>query len=214
MSRCGDVFQNNVTGERALVLRGSEDRGDAPAMVYLTLQPGGAVVGEHTHPTIVETFTLVKGRLEAKIAGRRMSLSPGDTIRAEPNVPHDWWNASATEEAHILIEIGGAPGTPPERGDRFEQMVSTLFGLANDGKVDKKGRPYPLQAVLIAREFADVVAFTHPPRWVQNAMIALLAPVATAMGYRAIYPRYLGPHTHTTPSPEILALVDQRRVAS
>ena len=51
MSRCGDVYENKVTGEYAVVLRGSEDRGDGPAVVYLTLKPGGAVVGEHVRPT-------------------------------------------------------------------------------------------------------------------------------------------------------------------
>ncbi len=204
MSRCGDVYENKVTGEHALVLRGSEDRGDGPAVVYLTLKPGGAVVGEHTHPTIVEKFTLVKGRLEAKIAGKSMTMTPGQSIVAQPTVPHDWWNASPSEDAHILIEINAAPGTPRDRGDRFEQMIGTMFGLANDGKVDKKGRPNPLQGVLIAQEFADVLAFTHPPAWVQKAMIALLSPVARAFGYKAIYLQYLGPHGHVTPSPEIL----------
>ena len=91
MSRCGDVYENKVTGEYAVVLRGSEDRGDGPAVVYLTLKPGGAVVGEHVHPTIVERFTLVKGQLEAKIGGKAMTLTPGHSITAEPMVPHDWW---------------------------------------------------------------------------------------------------------------------------
>ena len=189
MSRCGDVYENKVTGEYAVVLRGSEDRGDGPAVMYLTLKPGGAVVGEHVHPTIVERFTLVKGQLEAKSGGKAMTLTPGHSITAEPMVPHDWWNASTSEDAHIIIEVDAALGTPRDRGDRFEPMIGTMFGLASDGKVDPKGRPHLLQAILIGGEFSDVVVFTSPPPWVQRVMIALLSPLARALGYQAIYPR-------------------------
>ena len=30
MSRCGDVYENKVTGEYVVVLRGTEDRGTGP----------------------------------------------------------------------------------------------------------------------------------------------------------------------------------------
>lgn len=79
-----------------------------------------------------------------------------------------------------------------------------LFGLANDGKVDRKGRPYPLQAALIAREFSDVVVFTSPPAAVQRVLIGLLAPIASRLGYSAIYPDYCKPHAHIEPDPEVL----------
>jgi hypothetical protein len=32
MSRCGDVYENKVTGEYAVILRATEDRGWAPAL--------------------------------------------------------------------------------------------------------------------------------------------------------------------------------------
>lgn len=207
VSRCGDVYENKVTGEHVLILRGSQDRGDGPAIAYLTLQPGGAVLGEHTHPALVERFTVIKGRLDARIGGKDMALSSGQSITAPAGVAHDWWNASPDQEAHILVEVDVAPGASHDGGDRFEMMIGTMFGLANDGKVDRKGRPNPLQAVLVLREFADVIAFTQPPRWVQSAMIAVLAPVGSLLGYRAIYPEYLRPHSRETPTPEQLALV-------
>ena len=207
MSRCGDVYENKVTGEYAVVLRGSEDRSDGPAVVYLTLKPGGAVVGEHVHPTIVERFTLVKGHPEAKISGKAMTLTPGHSITAEPMVPHDQWNAGASKKrltAVFMIEVDAALGTPRDRGDRFRADDRNNVELANDGKVDPKGRPHLLQAILIGGEFSDVVVFTSPPPWVQRVMIALLSPLARALGYQAIYPRYLGPHGHVEPDPAML----------
>jgi hypothetical protein len=33
MPRCGDVYENKVTGEYAVILRGTEDRGQGPGIV-------------------------------------------------------------------------------------------------------------------------------------------------------------------------------------
>lgn len=76
-------------------------------------------------------------------------------------------------------------------GARFEAMIKNLYGLAQDGKTNKKGMPNLLQAALFAREFEDVLRFTKPPRPVQNALFAALAPVARILGYRGSYPKCL-----------------------
>jgi hypothetical protein len=34
MSRCGDVYENRVTDEYAVILRGTEDRGDGPGIAH------------------------------------------------------------------------------------------------------------------------------------------------------------------------------------
>ncbi len=70
-SRCGDIYENRVTGEYAVVLRGSEDRGDGPGIAHLTARPGSGVVGEHFHPFMIETFTVLKGTLDAQNRGQR-----------------------------------------------------------------------------------------------------------------------------------------------
>ncbi|MER8839114.1 cupin domain-containing protein [Mesorhizobium sp. M0684] len=163
MSRCGDVYENKVTGEYAVILRGTEDRGQGPGIAHLTARPGAAVVGEHFHPNLTERFTVLRGRLDACIAGKTLSLEPGQSATVEAGVAHDWWNSSKTEEAHVLVEVDRAPGADNVDPNRFELLIGMLFGLANAGKVDRKGRPSPLQAAVIAREFADVIVFTHPP---------------------------------------------------
>src|SRR5262249_43417154 len=128
---------------------------------------------------------------------------PGESATAAARVPHDWWNASG-DDVHVLVEVAPAPDSEHVDANRFEMMIGTLFGLANDGKVDRKGRPYPLQAALILREFADIVVFTSPPPAVQRVLFGVLAPIATALGYKALEPRYLRPHGHVTPDPEAM----------
>jgi hypothetical protein len=49
---------------------------------------------------------------------------------------HDRWNAGE-EEAQVVVEVNP--------GRRFGIMVTTLFGLANDGKRNAKGLPGPTQ---------------------------------------------------------------------
>jgi mannose-6-phosphate isomerase-like protein (cupin superfamily) len=205
MSRFGDVYENKVTREYAVVLRGTDDRGDGPMTVHLTARPGAAVVGEHVHPSLRERFTVVSGRLEAKVAGTLHRLGPGQSTVIEPGVAHDWWNPSVSEDAHVFVELEDGPGAAEGNLGRFELMIATLFGLANDGKVDRKGRPSPLQAVVLAQEFADVIVFTRPPRAVQRVVVALLAPVARLLGYKATYAAYSKPHGHVAPDAEILA---------
>ena len=204
MSRCGDIYENRVTGEYAVILRGSEDRGDGPGIAHLTAHPGAAVVGEHFHPFMSERFTVLKGTLDARIAGRTMALTAGQAASVPPGVAHDWWNSSRTEEAHVLVEVDSAPGADID-ANRFEMLIGMLFGLANDGKVDGKGRPGPLQGAVIAREFADIVVFTNPPPAVQKIALGILAPLGKLLGYQAIIPRYIKPHGHITPPPEMLA---------
>ena len=44
MARYGDLYVNNVTGERAVVLRGDEDAPGEPMLVHLHVYPDGGGV--------------------------------------------------------------------------------------------------------------------------------------------------------------------------
>ncbi len=182
MFRRGEVYDNPVTGERVVIRLGTQETGGERLVADVYVRPGGAVVGEHIHPSIDETFTILKGRVGIAIDGRRTIAEPGQTLHAPRGTAHDWWNAG-DEEAHILVEI-----TPAAR---FELMIRNLFCLAQDGKTDKKGKPKLLQLALIAREFDDVVRLTRPPRLLQKVLFAILAPIARLKGYRGSYPHYV-----------------------
>jgi mannose-6-phosphate isomerase-like protein (cupin superfamily) len=201
----GDVIENTVTGERAIVLVGSADSPDGNVICFMGVRPGGRVVGEHVHPSLTERFRVVSGRLGVRVDGLDTELGPGEEVTVRPGMVHDWWNAG-DEEAQVVVEINP--------GRRFEIMISTLFGLANDGLTNDKGMPHFLQAAVIADEFADVVQFLRPPLFIQRALFALLAPIGRALGYRPYYERYMRPHGRVEVVPELLALVDQRPVAA
>ena len=182
MSKAGDVFENPVTGERAVVRVGTEESIDGWMVNDLYVRPGGAVAGEHIHPTIVERFTVRRGQISFRIDGRESIAAVGQLVTVPAGVPHAWWNAG-DEEAHVLVEVLDPPG-------RFGQMIVDLFGLAQDGKTNDKGMPNLLQTALFSLEYEDVLYFTSPPRWVQKILFTLIAPVARLLGYRGTYPEY------------------------
>lgn len=182
MSRAGDVVENPVTGERAVVRVGTEESGGDLLVAELFVSPGGAVAGEHVHPVIEEWFTVLDGRVGFRLDGRESVAEIGQLLHVPPGVAHYWWNAGE-EEAHVVVEVSP--------GDRFEEVIQNLFGLAQDGRTDDKGMPNLLQAALFAREFEDVLYFTRPPRPMQKVLFAALAPVARLLGYRGSYPEYL-----------------------
>ncbi len=172
-------------------------------MSDLRVRPNGAVVGEHVHPSIDERFTVVSGKIGYRLDGKEGVASGGDVLDIPKGVVHDWWNAGDTE-AHVIVEI--------MPGDRFELMISTLFGLAQDGKTDSKGMPNPLQMSLIATEFADIVQFMSPPLAIQKTLFAVLAPIARWRGYQATYDQYINQTPETVeldPLPEHLQYLDK-----
>ena len=205
MSKRGDVIENPVTGEYVVVRVGTEETDGELLVIDCFVRPGGAVTGEHVHPTMDERFTVVRGRVGFRIDGREMIAEAGQKLHAPAGVAHDWWNADDTE-AQIQVEIRPAA--------RFVEMAVNLYGLAQDGKTNAKGIPSFLQLVALAKEFEDVIYFTHPPRIVQRLLFSLLAPVARLLGYRGSDPKYLRRQRTTVPVEPWPGPVQQPEVAA
>jgi quercetin dioxygenase-like cupin family protein len=182
MVKAGEVYVNPVTGERAVIRIGTDETGGDRLVVDLYIQPGGAVMGEHWHPAMEERFTMLRGRVGFRLAGRVAIAEPGVELVASAGTHHDWWNVGH-EEALVRVEVRPAI--------RFEAMIRNAFGLAQDGKVNKRGMPHLLQLALFAREFDDTIQLTRPPRIVQRMLFGVLTPFARLMGYRGSYPEYL-----------------------
>ena len=173
----GEIWENPVTGERATILELPWKNPEGRATAELTALVGARVIGEHRHPALVERFTVLEGALTVKLAGQTTVLREGKTAVVEPGAWHDWWNASDRQDARVRVEV-----TP---GERFAHMIETLFGLARLGHTNSKGMPHPLQLVLFAQEFSDVIQFRSPPLAVQRTLFGVLTPIAHWRGYRS-----------------------------
>jgi len=175
----GEVWENPVTLERAVLVAVPWLDRRGRAVADLTALPDARVVGEHLHPALHERFTVREGELTMLRDGQQSVLRTGEQVDIEPGVWHDWWNESDVD-AIVRVEI-----TP---GQRFTHMIETFFGLAREGHVNKRGMPHPLQLALTAMEFSDILVFRKPPAAVQRVLFGALAPIARRRGYRATYP--------------------------
>jgi hypothetical protein len=71
-------------------------------------------------------------------------LDTGAQAEVPPHTLHDWWQVG-DQDARVMVEVNP--------GDRFVEMVGTMFGLARDGKVNERGIPHLLQLAVTARAY-------------------------------------------------------------
>jgi quercetin dioxygenase-like cupin family protein len=181
MARSGDVLRHPVTGERVVWRKVAADTNGELLQGDLFVQPGGFVAAEHVHPHQEERFEALAGRLRLRIDGTERALQPGEAAVVPPGRPHVWWNAGE-EEAHVMVEFRPAL--------RSEMFFETFFGLAADGKANRKGLPNPLQLAVLIREFKDEIHLAKPSLATQRALFGSLAVVGRLLGYKGWYPRY------------------------
>ena len=105
----GEVWENPVTGECALLLELPWQNTEGRVVAELTALPGARVVGEHLHPALHERFSVRGGNLTVVRNGQRSVLQAGESAHIEPGVWHDWWN-EAEVDAVVRVEV-----TPGER---------------------------------------------------------------------------------------------------
>src|SRR4029079_14700872 len=159
MIRAGDSIVNPVTGERLVFELTSRDTGGAYTLFDTFVEPGGAVASEHVHPYQTEIFTVIEGRLGVKRGREKLELGAGEVAMIDPGTPHKFWNAG-DETLRFRAEVRPAL--------EFESLIETMFGLAADGKTNKKGMPTPLRLAVVANHPFDVVLLPIVPQTLQK----------------------------------------------
>ena len=190
------VFENPVTGERVVVLTDARRHPEQVLVSHLFIRPGGRVAAAHVHPTVDERFLVLSGQVGFLIGDRKRTLGAGEGASVPARVVHDGWQVG-DDEAEVLVEV--VPGV------RFAEMVGSMFGLARDGKVNKKGLPDPLQLAVMGHEYGDVIRFTKPPPLVQKLTIPPMAALGRKRGRKPMYPEYLEAGPTAAPDPAALA---------
>jgi hypothetical protein len=165
---------------------------------HLYIAPGGRVSVAHRHPNARERFHVLAGQVGFRIGTTERTLGPGDSAEVPIETVHDWWQVGE-EEAGVLVEV--------DPGDRFVEMIGTFFGLARDGKVDRKGLPHLPQLAVTAAAYRDTMIPEKPPAAVQKLIFAVFGPIGRAMGRKPTYPEYLETDVVVEPDPAALALV-------
>lgn len=178
MITTGQTLVNAVTGETLVFRTTSADTDGAAVVVEAFVEPNGAVAAAHVHPAQEECFEVLAGELEFKVGKQTFTAGPGERILVPAGTPHRFRNVG-DETAHFVCEVSPALG--------FEQLIETMFGLAADGKVNRKGMPNPLRLAVIARHHFGDVRLPFPPAWIQRLGLMLGAPLGRLVGYRPTY---------------------------
>ena len=178
MIQAGDVIENPVTGERLVFRKTSRETNGEAVELETFVKPDGFVAAAHVHPHQEERFHILRGTLGFRLGREKIVAGPGQRVTVPAGTAHKFWNAG-DDEAHFVCEVRPAL--------QFEQLIETMFGLAADGKTNRKGMPNPLRLAVIARHHFDDVRLPFPPAWTQRMGLALGAPVGRVLGYQATY---------------------------
>ena len=178
MIHAGDTIENPVTGERIVFHKTSRETGGEAVEIEVYVRPGGVVAAGHVHPFQSERFEVISGRIGMKLGRRKLEAGPNDIVVVEPGTPHKFWNAGE-DELHFVAVVKPAL--------QFERLLETMFGLAVDGKTNRKGMPNPLRLAVIAKAHFDVVRLPFPPAPLQRLGLAVGAPLGRLAGYEPTY---------------------------
>lgn len=158
---------NPIFKDTATFSKRSAETGGKYCECEVTLLPGGKNV-PHIHKKYSETFTALQGDLGVKAGGKTIILQPGENFTVSIGFVHHFLNPG---KESIRFKIIIAPGF-----EGFDRMLRILYGLARDGKTDKKGFPKSLSQLALIGEFGDTSG---------AGMLVLLAPLLKLLASRA-----------------------------
>jgi quercetin dioxygenase-like cupin family protein len=175
-------ISNPVIGQDILFLQTAKDTDGFLLEMESTYNALSQEPPQHYHPYQEEDFTVLSGEISVRIDGKVKVLKAGETLHIEKNKPHSMWN-NTNSKTTVNWKVCPAMST--------EYLLETGMGLANDGKISKKGMPGILQVALLASRFSSVYRLVKPPLIIQKIVFTLLMPFAYLFGYRATYDKYL-----------------------
>ncbi|MGH3023905.1 MAG: cupin domain-containing protein [Gaiellaceae bacterium] len=176
--RSGDTIENPVTGETIRFLRAAADTDGELVEIEATVQPGGGVAAAHVHPYQSERFEILEGTLEFRQGRRKTTATAGDVVTVEAGTVHSFRNVGDSP-ATFVCEVRPAL--------QFERFIETMFGLAADGKTNRKGMPSPLRLAVIANAHFNDLRLPYVPAFAQKAALAAGAAVGRLAGFEPTY---------------------------
>lgn len=181
MARSGEVLEHPVTGERLAWRQVARDTDGKLLVGDMFARPGARPAAKHVHPSQEERFKVIRGTIRLQVGDEETILGPGQRASVPRGRAHTWSNMG-DDEAQIRVEV--------EPALRTEMFFETFFGLAKDGKTNRKGLPNLLSLAVIMREYEEEMRLAQLPAGMQRALFGPLAMLGRRLGYRGWYPEY------------------------
>ena len=126
------ILENPIFKDKAVIIKTSRETGGAYSLGELEVAPGGGN-GLHKHSAFTETFTAVKGKLGVTYGKKKLFLNPGESLTIPLKTPHYFFNEGPEK---IICQVKLQPGH-----EGFEKGIAIAYGLAADGRTNRKGIP-------------------------------------------------------------------------
>jgi quercetin dioxygenase-like cupin family protein len=160
---------NPVIHDEVTFKKTAMETGGASTELEIRLKPGGKN-DLHYHLTYSEVFTALDGDLGVRHAGKQTTLlKPGESIRVEPGEVHAFYNPGNSD---IRFKVELLPGH-----EGFEKSLRILYGLANDGLVNKKSIPKNLYHIAVIAKLSEMRS--------ANLLLRLMSPLFDYLGKKA-----------------------------
>ncbi len=194
MIRKGFTIESPLTGSRTIVLESDQETNGMGWLLEIHCPPRSMPdIGEHIHTDWTETFEIISGTAFYKLNGKRKKAQAGETIVMPPGQfqVHPW-NMGETEMVYRQRTEFERP--TPQAVQDVLGVFATMAGLARDGKIDAKGLPKDgLQLAATLQTLGKYGGYDASlPIPAQKFLAATLGNLAHALGYRAVYPHYVG----------------------
>jgi len=135
------IFKDTVT----FITTSAESNGKYSEMETWLYSKGGNPM--HTHSEFVETFTALEGNLGIMLNGKKIMLSPGESVSIQKGEPHHFFNDS---DKPVLFRCVFTPGHTGA-----ENMLRIIYGLARDGQSNRAGVPKSLMTLALVGEIGN-----------------------------------------------------------
>jgi len=140
------VFINPIYKDKVTILKSSVETGGVYSLGELEISPGGGN-SLHIHSAFDETFTAVKGILGVALKDKKIFLKPGESFTVTKHTPHHFFN---TTNEMVVCQVKFTPGH-----DGFEKGIAIAYGLASDGKTNRKGIPKNISHLALLVKLTD-----------------------------------------------------------
>lgn len=140
------VFENSIIKDRVMLVESSNETGGAYTLIEVELHPGSGNQ-LHYHTKVAKKFTAIKGELVLVMGRKQVHLQAGGALTVPADKLHRFYNPG---ESPIIFQVKLTPGN-----EQFEHGLAITYGLAEDGKLNKKGIPKNLDHRALLMSFTD-----------------------------------------------------------
>jgi mannose-6-phosphate isomerase-like protein (cupin superfamily) len=181
VSKTNHTITNPAIGHRITFLQTAEQTNNTLLQIeYAVEQPETEpAIPLHKHLKCEERFEVINGKLGVVLDGKEQVLNVGEAVTIPPGTPHTFWNAGQGE-LRFITDV-----RPP---GNLQTYWETVFGLAQDGRVNANGLPNLLQLAVVA-PYADSYD-PKVPVTITKFLVAVLGGLGRLLGYKARYPHY------------------------